>query len=170
MSKIIFRKPTGFTLIELLIVIAVMAILTSVVFVALNPLGRFQDARNNTRWNDVNAILQAIKLDQVDNGGTYLEEISDLTADLYYMIGEGDSCNQTCANPTVVLQSDCVDLTSLTDEGYMPSVPIDPNDSTANSDRTFYYMLKATNGTITVGSCSEEAGSGASTPQVSVSR
>lgn len=170
MKKLSISKINAFTLIELLIVIAVMAILTSVVFVALNPLGRFQDARNNTRWTDVNTILQAIKIDQVDNGGTYLTEISDLTADLYYMIGEGSTCNLTCANPTVVLQSDCVDLVSLADEGYMPSVPYDPNATGADTDHSYYYMLRATNGTITVGSCSEEAGSGASTPQISVSR
>jgi len=91
-DKTIKQSLRGFTLIELLIVIAVMAILTSVVFVALNPLGRFQDARNNRRWTDVNAILQAVKLDQVDNGGLYVEEITNLTADLYYMIGEGSTC------------------------------------------------------------------------------
>ena len=36
----------GFTLIELLIVIAIIAVLAGAVFVALDPLTRFRDARN----------------------------------------------------------------------------------------------------------------------------
>ena len=59
----------GFTLIELLIVIAIIAVLAAVVFVALNPLQRFQDARNSRRWNDINSIIDAIRLEQVDQRG-----------------------------------------------------------------------------------------------------
>ena len=59
----------GFTLIELLIVIAIIAILAAVVFVSLDPLTRFQDARDARRWTDVDAVLSAMKLDQVDQGG-----------------------------------------------------------------------------------------------------
>lgn len=36
----------GFTLIEILVVIAIIAILATVVFVALDPVTRFADARN----------------------------------------------------------------------------------------------------------------------------
>ncbi|MCD4761647.1 type II secretion system GspH family protein, partial [bacterium] len=85
----LLKKQQGFTLIELLIVIGVIAILAALAFVALNPLARFQDARNAERWSDVNAILGAIKLDQVDNGGTYNDVIVALTSDLYYQIGAG---------------------------------------------------------------------------------
>jgi len=172
-DKKIFKKYKmyGFTLIELLIVIAVMAILTTVVFVALNPLGRFQDARNSTRWSDVNAVLAALKLDQVDNGGTYVSVVADdLTDGLYYQIGTGESCNVTCANPTVVLQADCVDLSDLVDEGYLPEIPVDPFTSTASEDHTFYYLVKFDTGSIEVGSCGEESGSGSSIPQISVKR
>lgn len=164
------KYKAGFTLVEILIVIAVMAILTTVVFVALNPLGRFQDARNSTRWSDVSAMLSALKLDQVDNGGAYITEVSDLTADLYYQIGAGESCAVTCSNPTVILQSACVDLSGLVDEGYLPEVPYDPFDSSASADHTYYYLKKDSNGAITVGACSEETGTGASTPQISVKR
>lgn len=163
------KELTGFTLIELLIVIAVMAILTTVVFVALNPMARFQDARNNRRYTDVNAILSAIKLDQVDNGGSYLADIDDLTDDLNYLIGSGESCNLIACG-SVTLQSDCVDITDLSDDGYLPSIPFDPNASGAGEEFSHYYMTKWSNGSITVGSCAPEQGSGASTPTISVRR
>ena len=78
----------GFTLIELLIVIAIVAILATVVFVALNPVARFEDARNSRRWSDVNAILSSIKLSQVDKRG-YIAAISalDTTISVAYQIG-----------------------------------------------------------------------------------
>ncbi|GAG40306.1 unnamed protein product, partial [marine sediment metagenome] len=49
----------AFTLIELLVVIAIIAILAAVVFVALNPVKRFEDARNTTRSSAVNELLTA---------------------------------------------------------------------------------------------------------------
>ena len=157
-------------MIELLIVIGVIAVLASLAFVALNPLARFQDSRNAQRWTDVNAVLSAIKLHQVDNDGTYLSDITDLTADLYYQIGAGSSCNDTCSSPTVVLQSSCLDLSGLTDDGYLTSVPIDPNATGATEDETRYYIVKHSSGSITVGSCSEEKGSNSTTQAISVSR
>ena len=51
----------GFTLIELLIVIAIIAILAGVVFVSLDPLQRFLDARDAARWTDVTAVLSAVR-------------------------------------------------------------------------------------------------------------
>ncbi len=162
--------PSGFTLIELLIVIAILAIISSVVFVALNPQARFQDARNAQRWTDVNAILAAIKLYQVDHDGQFPSAIQNLTADYYYQIGTGDSCNDTCSNPTVVLRTECVDLTDLVDDKYLPSIPIDPSASGASEDETRYYLSKKTGGIITVGACSEEKGSNSSTPNISVTR
>jgi len=164
------KKLKGFTLIELLIVIAIIAVLGALVFVALNPLGRFQDSRNAKRWTDVNSILSAIKLNQIDNDGSYFGDIDDLTAGLYYQIGNGESCNNTCSNPTVVLQSDCVDLEGLIDGGYLPEIPVDPNDSGADEEATRYFLIKNSNGSITVGSCSEEAGTGGTAPYIQVSR
>src|SRR3972149_10727287 len=63
-------RNNGFTLIELLLVIAIIAILATIVIVALNPVQRFADARNSRRWNDVNSILTAVHEYIVDNDGT----------------------------------------------------------------------------------------------------
>ena len=165
------RKNLGFTLIELLIVIGVIAILASLAFVALNPLARFQDSRNTQRRTDVNTILSAIKLYQVDNEGVYPDAVNNLTADLYYQIGGGDSCSYTCSNPTVVLQTSCVDLEDLLDSGYIAdAIPHDPSASGADEDHTYYYLVRMTSGSIQVGACSEELGSASAAPQIMVTR
>ena len=63
------KSSTGFTLIELLIVIAIIAVVASVIFVALDPVTRFKEARDAQRWQDVEAVGDAIRLYQVDNLG-----------------------------------------------------------------------------------------------------
>jgi prepilin-type N-terminal cleavage/methylation domain-containing protein len=169
-KKNLFNK--GFTLIELLIVIAVMAILTTVVFVALNPMARFQDARNSRRWTDINTILSAVKLQQVDNGGNYLQDIYNLTADLYYQVGAGANCSETCNSgaSSITLEANCVDVAGLVTGGYMPAVPFDPNASGASLDHTKYFLVKKSNGAISVGSCAAEQGSAAAVPTIIVTR
>ncbi|MBT4315065.1 MAG: prepilin-type N-terminal cleavage/methylation domain-containing protein, partial [Candidatus Magasanikbacteria bacterium] len=62
-------RSKGFTLIELLIVIAIIAIVASVIFVALDPISRFRDARNAQRWQDVEAVGDAVRIYQIDNKG-----------------------------------------------------------------------------------------------------
>jgi prepilin-type N-terminal cleavage/methylation domain-containing protein len=161
-------KHPGFTLVELLIIIAVLSILAAVVFVALNPLARFQDARNSLRQTDVNNIIGAIKMYQVDHGGKYLSDIENLSADKTYQIGNAASnCDIICANPTVTLQSACVNIGDLADNHYLSSIPIDPIASGASADNSHYYLTKNINGSISVGSCDEEKGS-AETPEAIV--
>jgi prepilin-type N-terminal cleavage/methylation domain-containing protein len=143
----------GFTLIELLIVIAIIAILAAVVFVALDPLTRFQDSRDSTRWSDATATLDAIKVDQVDNGGAYVAAVSGLTAANYYQIGTaGSGCDSGCTAQTT--QAACADLTALVTEGYLGAVPMDPSSGTAAE--TDYYIMRAATGVITIGACDEE--------------
>jgi prepilin-type N-terminal cleavage/methylation domain-containing protein len=169
-------RNQGFTLIELLIVIAVMAILMAVVFVALNPLGRFADSRNARRWSDVNNILNAIKISQVDNGGIYIDAIATSTTanDTFYQIAIGETCPGTGGQPacgTVTLNAECIDLSELETKGYLARVPRDPSIATSNAeDFTNYYISKTDNGVIVVGACSEEAGSNTEQPVIEVSR
>jgi len=146
----------GFTLIELLIVIAIIAILAAVVFVALDPLTRFQESRDATRWSDVSSILDASKVDQVDNGGSYVAAISGLTAGSYYQVGTvGTGCDSGCTAQTTL--GACADLTALVTEGYLGSVPMDP--STGLATITDYYIMRAATGILTVGVCDPEGGS-----------
>lgn len=146
------KKQKGFTLIELLIVIAIIAILAAVVFVALNPLQRFQDARNSRRWADVASLINAIKVDQVDNGGSYIASIVGMTSTS--TIGTcttGGNSDCTAANGTATA---CVDLTGLVTGGYLGSVPMDP--STGTASKTDYYIASSTTGILTIGACDPE--------------
>lgn len=149
-------KAQGFTLIELLIVIAIIVVLAAAVFVALNPAKRFQDARDSRRSSDVNNMVAALKTDQVDNGGTYLTSVAALTAGSAYMIGtDASGCDSGCT--ATATQAACADLTGLQTEGYLGSIPKDPNGGT--DEKTDYYIVRNSSGTVTVGACDPEGGS-----------
>jgi type IV pilus assembly protein PilA len=61
----------AFTLIEILIVIGMLAILSSVVLVGVNPLRQFAVARNSQRVSNVNALLNAIGNRMAENQGVF---------------------------------------------------------------------------------------------------
>jgi len=151
----------GFTLIELLIVIGIIAILAAATFVALNPLQRFQDSRDARRRADLSAILSAVKVNQVDNGGKYLASIAD---DLTFLDGETrmigtsasgcDSVGIACGDVTIT-ETSCVDLTGLKTDGYLGDVPIAPTAVTSYSAAKTGYTLTKGN-IITVQACDSE--------------
>lgn len=145
----------GFSLLELLIVIAIIGILAVGAFVALDPGERLRDSRDATRWTDVTAILDGAKVDQVDNGGSYLAAIQNATASNNYMIGTDTSgCNVTCDQ--TIASVACIDLAGLVNEGYLASIPKSPNGaSTWTAGRTGYYFNRATF-TVKVGACESE--------------
>jgi prepilin-type N-terminal cleavage/methylation domain-containing protein len=156
----------GFTLIELLIVIAIIAILAGVVFVSLDPLKRFQDARNASRWTDVTAVLSAIKVNQVDNGGGYFTDLTDAFGATNLIIS-GDvtpqagwsGCNPIACS-AATSSAACVSLKELVDNGVLGRIPVSPNaaGSDWNTVLTGYYLSKNANGSITVGACDAEGG------------
>lgn len=167
------KKNKGFTLLELLIVIAIIAIIAAVIFVALDPLTRFKNARDARRWSDLAEVLHAIKLDQVDNGGSYASAISGLTAGEVYMIGsDATLCNSQDGGGTAVActvavtdADNCIDLTSGADDivagGYIGAIPTSPN-TTVNAwdaGKTGYTIQKNSTGIIYLRSCLAEGSS-----------
>lgn len=157
-----FNKKRGFTLIELLIVIAIIAILAGVVYVALDPLTRFQDSRDSVRWQNVSEIASAIKLNQVDNGGIYPTAISSLTPGAVYMISADNTtsgCNAQNANcdTPVTNSNNCIDLSGLVTKGYMGKVPVSPNGNGSwTSSITGFTLVASTTGAITITACESE--------------
>ncbi|MFH1781124.1 MAG: prepilin-type N-terminal cleavage/methylation domain-containing protein [Patescibacteria group bacterium] len=160
------KTNKGFTLVELLIVIAIIAILAAVVFVALDPAQRFADSRDSTRSSEVNSILNAVLKYQVDNDGTLPAGINDV-ANTVQILGV-DSGNTDCSVATPVCTqsatavysaaaSGCyVDFTGVLTDKYLASMPLDPQ--TGTSDDTRYYINKSAEGRITVGACDAEGG------------
>ena len=68
--KVLSKKlQKGFTLIELLVVIGILAVLLSIVLVAINPARQFAQANNTQRRSDVGAILNGIYQYAADNKG-----------------------------------------------------------------------------------------------------
>src|SRR3989344_7328106 len=148
-SKLSTKK--GFTLIELLIVMAILAILAVVVFVALNPAKRLQDTRDAKRVSDVQAILTAIHASTIDNGGTQPTDILPAALDNGgVVVGTREvqigtvltGCAVTSAAPATCAvsgTSSCVQLNELVTDGYLGSLPIDPE----NPDGTLTgYSIK----------------------------
>lgn len=127
----------GFTLIELLIVIGILAVLLTIVLVALNPARQFSQANNTKRRSDVNALLNAIHQYAADNKGRLPGGIGENPAN----ISNGGS--DLCAN-----------LVPL----YLAALPTDPGvnngasvtDCTAAYDTGYTVVKSATNNRVTV--------------------
>jgi type IV pilus assembly protein PilA len=64
-------RKGGFTLIEILVVIGIIAVLATIVIIAINPAKQFAQARNTQRTSNVNSILNAIGQRMADNKGVY---------------------------------------------------------------------------------------------------
>ena len=151
------KKRQGFTLIELLIVIAIIAILAAIIFVAVDPARRLAEARNAERWSSVNSILNAVLKYTVDHEGTLPSALASATVGTYYVIGsDGVGCDAACGAQTTA--GSCLNLTGDLVDEYISSLPIDPlGDSVgADSGNTDYYIRKTATGRIQVGSCDPE--------------
>lgn len=64
-------RQKGFTLIEVLVVMGIIAVLSTVVLVAINPSRQFAQSRDTQRTSNVTALLNAIGQRAVDNRGIF---------------------------------------------------------------------------------------------------
>ena len=130
------KSQAGFTLIELLVVVGIIALLGTVVIVALNPVRRFADARNSRRWGDVNSLLTAVHEYIVDNDGALPTGLATSQAST-----ELGTC-VTCDNLSTPLAP------------YLRSMPTDPDGGTAAN--TGYFVEVNANNIVTVSAANAE--------------
>ncbi|MBU1166946.1 prepilin-type N-terminal cleavage/methylation domain-containing protein [Patescibacteria group bacterium] len=152
MKKRRFEK--GFTLVELILVIAIIIIIAAAIFVALNPAKRIGDANNSQRWSDVNQILNAVHQYAVDNSGSYPNQATWAVTNYYVLGTAAAGCDATCT--AQVTQAACLNLTDLTTNNYLGSIPDDPVTGTAAN--TDYYAQRNAGGIVSVGSCDTYGG------------
>ncbi len=147
----------GFTLIELLLVIGIIAILASIVIVAINPTKQLADARDAQRRSDVNTILNAVYQYAIDNTGNLPTCIDttrkgvctdssacagfDTGSDADVVVGDGvDGADADLGCDLDVLNG-----------SYVVSTPADPSGTPADSDSyAGYDIVKDPNGRVTV--------------------
>lgn len=151
------ENKKGFTLIELLVVVAIIGILASVVFAALNPAKRFRDSRNAARWSDISTILTAIHEYVVDMGGALPPDLATLAADTTAQIGTDTSGCTTTENEgnACGTETSCVDLTGVDNlDDYLAFLPVDEQEN--DEGKTGYSVVKTAAGLITISSCNAE--------------
>lgn len=147
------NSQRGITLIEIIIVVALIAILASVVIVAVNPKRNFDAALNIQRHSDLEKILGGLNQYAIEHNGAFPPGV---TTTLRMAGTAASGCNVTCGSSTTA--SACNDFSLV--PTYLEKLPSDPR--TGTSTKTYYAVQSVNNGNSGIGlilrACSADAG------------
>jgi len=127
------NTKSAFTLIEVLVVVALVAILAAITFIAINPAKNFADARNAQRSSDVAEILSAI---------------TQYTSESGHSIADFANVTTCTTNKAIGTTAGNVNLTTLLVDTYIVGIPTDPSTGTAGD--TGYTICKTATGRVTI--------------------
>ena len=113
------KNVKGFTLIELLVVIGILAILLSIVLIAINPARQFGQANNTRRRSEVTQILNAIGAYAADHKGLLTPGLEAATAGTTYTLSTAGASH--------------IDDCSYLVPTYIPALPQDPQQGTGTA-------------------------------------
>ncbi len=128
------NKFKGFTLIEILIAVALIAILSAITIIAINPAKHFRDARNSQRSSDVTQILNAVT-QYISDQGHQLADLGPITA-----------CSDVPTN--IGSEPGYINLAANLVPTYIVSIPKDPSSGT--DENTGYTICTTDNSRVQI--------------------
>lgn len=141
------KNQKGFTLVELLVVIGILAVLTAVVLVAVNPVRQFAQARDTQRRADVNTISAAVVAYLADPNNPGVRSLGGL--------GITGTCTGVGAAPQTIGTTVGATYVDLTSAGklvpvYVAAMPVDPQNGTQLNTGYTVCVTDATSNRFTV--------------------
>ncbi len=149
------NNKEGFTLIEILVVVALIAILATITFIAINPARNFRDTRNAQRSSDVLQILNAVTQYTSEQGN----DLDSLAVASTTVWGTGLTALPLCSAtpaPIGTTADVSVDISAVLVPDYIVGIPSDPSVTTAPGN-TGYTICEEASGRVTVAAPNAES-------------
>jgi len=143
----------GFTLIELLIVIAILAILATVVLLVINPVQMFAQARDSQRIYDLNTLSNATALYLTTVASPDLDHTGGFVCGTNYGASVSGAAEYFTGTPTIFAAFTSVvtgsgwvpvNYTAITGGSPISALPMDPT-NTVSSTYSYTYACDNTN-------------------------
>ncbi len=123
----------GFTLIELLIVIAVLAVLSAVVVLILNPTELLRESRDGTRFSDLETLNKTLSLYVTDTAAAGWIATTTCTAGT--TAPTGGSCRTSTSTATNGTGWVPLNLSLISAGSPLSRLPIDPLNTTSSANQ-----------------------------------